>query len=131
MKEKVSRLTLGYVAALIFLGVIGYFATGRQSVTALIPAFFGVVVWVVALILARSSNPTPYVWTMLIIGIVGIAATISGVPKAISMLTGETIARPAPAISQSIMAMISVAYAAIIALTCTRNKPSRRAAESS
>ncbi|WP_047864209.1 hypothetical protein [Rubrobacter aplysinae] len=37
-----SRLTLGFGVVLVLTGVISYFAMGRQSVTALIPAFIGV-----------------------------------------------------------------------------------------
>src|ERR671911_619556 len=37
----VARLTVAFGAALILIGVITYFATGQQSVTALIPAFIG------------------------------------------------------------------------------------------
>jgi hypothetical protein len=36
-----SKLTMGFGAALIILGVAGYLATGGVAVTALIPAFFG------------------------------------------------------------------------------------------
>jgi hypothetical protein len=36
-----ARLTVAFGAVLILTGVITYFATGRESVTALIPAFIG------------------------------------------------------------------------------------------
>ena len=36
-----ARLTVAFGAALILIGVITYFATGQESVTALIPAFIG------------------------------------------------------------------------------------------
>ena len=36
-----ARLTIAFGVALILIGVITYFATGQESVTALIPAFVG------------------------------------------------------------------------------------------
>lgn len=36
-----AKITMGFGAALIVIGVIGYLAGGMSSVTGLIPAFFG------------------------------------------------------------------------------------------
>ena len=38
-----AQTTIGFGIGMILLGVVSYFATGQQSVTALIPAFFGIV----------------------------------------------------------------------------------------
>ena len=50
-----ARLTVAFGAALILIGVITYFATGQQSVTALIPAFIGGPVLVAGLVSLRSE----------------------------------------------------------------------------
>ena len=41
-----NRVAIGYGVLLIVVGLVGYFGTGRVSVTALIPAFFGIPVLV-------------------------------------------------------------------------------------
>lgn len=49
------NLTLFFGTCLVLVGVIGYFATGRASITALIPAFVGLLL-VVFGALARSPG---------------------------------------------------------------------------
>ena len=122
MNTKLLTLTLLYSGLLILLGVIGYFATGSQSVTALIPTFFGIVVLLVALIMRRLTQPTTTGWVLLALALIGIAATASGVPKAIQYLGDIEIARPAAAISQAVMAVVSLIFA--VAYFFTTRKPS-------
>ncbi|AHY48082.1 Hypothetical Protein RradSPS_2799 (plasmid) [Rubrobacter radiotolerans] len=50
-----ARLTIVFGAALVLTGVIAYFATGRESVTALIPAFFGVPIGIAGLVALRPG----------------------------------------------------------------------------
>jgi hypothetical protein len=50
-----ARLTVTFGVALILVGVIMYFATGQQSVTALIPAFVGVPVLLAGLVSLRPE----------------------------------------------------------------------------
>ena len=50
-----ARLTVAFGAALILIGVITYFATGQESVTALIPAFIGGPVLVAGLVSLRTE----------------------------------------------------------------------------
>ena len=50
-----GKLTLGFGTVLVLIGVIGYFATGGASVTALIPAFIGVPVLIAGLLMMRPG----------------------------------------------------------------------------
>ena len=50
-----ARLTVAFGAALILIGVITYFATGQESVTALIPAFIGGPVLLAGLVSLRPG----------------------------------------------------------------------------
>lgn len=45
-----ARLTVAFGVSLVLIGLVSYFATGRQSLTALIPAFFGVPVLLAGLV---------------------------------------------------------------------------------
>lgn len=114
-----SNLTYGYAAVLILLGLIGYFATGRQSVTALIPAFFGVLVLVLSMVVGRLSGPGVLRWTLIILAVVGFGATVGGIPKVIQLIGGSEIARPPAAISQAVMAVVSL----IVAVMAFLQKP--------
>jgi hypothetical protein len=50
-----ARWTVAFGAALILIGVITYFATGQESVTALIPAFVGGPVLLAGLVSLRTE----------------------------------------------------------------------------
>ncbi|HKY21064.1 MAG TPA: hypothetical protein VJM31_07585 [Vicinamibacterales bacterium] len=110
--------TLGIV--LILLGLIGYFGTGRVSVTALIPAFFGAVFIILALV-ARSEPARKHAMhgavMLALIGLVG--ALVRLVP---AMLAGQ-LARPA-VLSQLVMSVLLAGY---IALGVKSFKAARRA----
>ena len=51
-----SKATIGVGIALILIGVIGYFASGMASVTALIPAFLGMVFIVLGVLGLKPSR---------------------------------------------------------------------------
>lgn len=121
MKQNITRSTAVYAAALVLLGLVGYFVTGMQSITALIPAFFAIVVVAVKLPMLKRSRPSTTLWTLVAFAIVGIIATAGGVPKAFAFLLGQETARPAAVVSQSLMAFMSLAYALTL-LTIVRKK---------
>jgi len=127
MINSIARSTWTYAGALILLGLVGYFATGAQSVTALIPAFFAIFVLVVMLV-AKRFGSTSYLWSMVILGAIGFMATVSGVPKIFGLLTGQELARPAAVISQTIMALSSVIYVIVLFATARRKSGSRQKA---
>ena len=61
-----------------------------------------------------------------VVGLLGFAGSVSGVPKLFRMLDGEDIARPAAAISQSIMAVLTGFFVALCVksfIDARRNPP--------
>jgi hypothetical protein len=110
----VTNLTYMYAGILVVIGLVGYFATGRSSVTALIPAFFAIVVLVVHFAVGKLAGPTALRWTLIALAVVGTAATVGGIPKVISLMSGGEVARPAAAISQAIMAIVSLSLAILL-----------------
>lgn len=98
-----------YACALIILGVAGYALTGAASVTALIPAFFGVVV----LLLALAAQGRPAVaWALLVVALAGIGGTAKGITQLPTVFDGSA-ERPPAVISQSIMLVLSVVYVVV------------------
>jgi hypothetical protein len=112
--EPVARITFAYAGLLIALGVLGYFFTGRQSITALIPSFFGIVVLIAMMVLRSLASPPILKWVMIGLAVIGLLATMGGIPKVVTMLTGGAVARPAAAVSQAIMAVLSFVYGVIV-----------------
>jgi hypothetical protein len=106
----VPGLTIAFGLVLIGLGVIGYFATGRQSPTALIPAFAGALFLVLGLVAQKPGARKHAMHAAAALAVLGFLGTVSGLIKFFRMLGGEEIDRPAAARSQAIMAVLCVVF---------------------
>ena len=94
---------------LIVLGVASYVTTGRSSVTALIPAFFGAALVICALIARNEALRKHAMHAAVAIGLIGAIASLArGVPAA---LAGDA-SRPA-VISQLAMGVLLLVYVAL------------------
>ena len=104
---------------LIVLGLASYFLTGGVSVTALIPAFFGAV-FVVLAIVARSESARKHAMHAAVaLGLLGFLGTLRVVP---ALARGE-FNRPA-VLAQLIMMVMMAVY---VALGVKSFKAARRA----
>jgi hypothetical protein len=104
------KVTFAYGALLILLGLIGFFATGAVSVTALIPAFFGVLVLGLAAVGKNANRRAMAMHVMAALALLAFFGTLAGVFKTVSLIGGGEVARPSAAISQAIMSLLSLAY---------------------
>jgi hypothetical protein len=123
----VAAITLALGASLIVLGVAGYVLTGAVSVTALIPAAFGVL-FVLAGLLARSDR-----WRMhamhaavlvALLGFLGSARGLLGLGKVFD----GTAVRPAAIVAQTIMALLTLGYIVVAVRSFIQARKARRAA---
>nr|MBN2277620.1 hypothetical protein [candidate division Zixibacteria bacterium] len=103
-------VTIVYAVLMILLGLIGYFGLGRISITALIPAFFGIVICLIALIAADPNRLKHAMHISTALALIAFLATIGGLYKMLIMLSGGGVVRPAATISQGIMALLSFLY---------------------
>ena len=105
----ITTIILG--VCLIFLGVVGYFATGRQSITAMIPAFFGVVFVLLGIIASRGPRARKHAMHVAAaLALLGFFATLRGVGGVVRMMQGQEVARPQAAISQATMAGLCLVF---------------------
>lgn len=96
--------------ALILLGVIGYVATGMQSPTALIPSAFGVILAILGILAREPARRKASMHIAAAVGVLGVAGSARGLAKIGAVLAGEPVERPAAVISQSIMAVLLLAF---------------------
>ena len=95
---------------LILLGLASYMLTGRTSVTALIPAFFGVI-FVVLAYLGRQEHLRKHVMHAAVaIALLGLLATLG---RLIPALAAGGDPMRAAALSQAAMAVVLAAYVAL------------------
>lgn len=104
---------------LIVLGLAAYFLTGRVSVTALIPAFFGAVFVILALVARNESARKHAMHAAVALGLLGFLGTLRVVPL---VMRGELM-RPA-VLAQLAMMILMAVY---VALGVRSFKAARRA----
>jgi hypothetical protein len=112
-------ITIFFGAVLIALGLVGYFATGMVSITALIPTFFGLVLAVLGLLALKDSLRKHAMHLAAVVGLVGFlgAGAMAG-PKLPALLANQPILRDGKdargaALCQAIMAVICVLFLAL------------------
>ena len=101
-------LFLGIV--LVVLGVGAYFGTGGQSVTALIPAFFGAIFAVLGLIARDERRLKLAMHLAAVLALLGFLGSIRGVAGAVTLLSGGEVARPTAAVVQTGMAFLCALF---------------------
>ena len=105
-----TNTSIGFGSALVLLGLGGYFATGAEHPTALIPAAAGILLIVFGL-LARNPNLRMHAMHgAALIGLLGFFGSVSGLPQLVKLIAGDSVARPVAAVSRSIMAVLCLAF---------------------
>lgn len=104
------KITIIFAILLIVLGLGSYLLTGSQSITALIPTFFGIIILIFG-ILARNERWRKHcMHANIVLAALGLAGSFSGLPKVFTLITGGEVLRPAAAISQAMMALFCIVY---------------------
>jgi hypothetical protein len=108
-----SNLTIGFGAALTALGQAAYFGTGRSSVTAMIPTFFGLPLVGLGLLARREDARVPALYGAAGVGLLGLLGTARSLPRAARILSGGQDERPRAVLTQALMALLCAAYLAL------------------
>lgn len=105
-----AKITIGLGLVLIVLGLGSYLGTGRASVTALIPAFFGLPLLLLGLVALKERMRTIAMIIAVVIGLLGFAGTVSGLMKLPVLLAGGELDRPAAVAVQAAMAIVCFVF---------------------
>ena len=116
--------TIAFGVVLIVLGVAGYAGSGGASVTALIPAFFGVVLAALG-VLARNEGLRKHAMHgAVLVGLLGFLGSGGGLLQVPALMSGGEVARPTAVVAQSAMALLMLLFVGL----CVRSFISARAA---
>jgi hypothetical protein len=102
-----STVTVAFGAVLLILGVGGYLGSGRVSVTALIPAVFGLLLLILGVIARDARRRKHAMHAAALVGLLGLAGTVNGLVK---LITGNLGPRPQATMGQAAMAGIMIVF---------------------
>jgi hypothetical protein len=98
---------------LIVLGVVGYAATSGVSVTALIPAFFGIVLVGLGLLARNERYRKHAMHVAIVVGLLGLLGTARGLIALPRVMSQADADRPAAVVAQAVMAILMIVYVAL------------------
>lgn len=99
----------GYAATLTIIGLAGYFASGRESPTALIPVAFGLVALALGLLTAKKRALAMHL--AVVLAVLGLGGSFSGLREVIAQLaTGAELVRPLASWSKAAMCVSSAVF---------------------
>jgi hypothetical protein len=119
--------TIALGVALIVLGIGGYVLTGAASLTALIPAAFGLLFVVVGLIARNDRMRMHAMHGAVVLALLGFLGSVRGLLR-IGDVFHATSVRPAAIISQSIMALLTLGYIVVAVRSFIQARRARRGA---
>ena len=123
----VPAATIALGVALIVLGLAGYSLSGAVSLTALIPAAFGLL-FVLAGVLARDDRRRMHAMhAAVVLALLGFLGSARGLLR-IGDVFHATSARPAAIVAQSLMAVLMLVYIVIAVRSFIQARSGRRAA---
>lgn len=123
-----ARTTIIFGVVLVALGIGGYLASGGVSVTALIPAAFGVVLTMLGWIAVNQRYRQPALYLAAAVALVGFLGSVRGLTGMVDLLSGAEVERPAAMVSQSVMALVTAIFLGLClkAFTGARRAPINR-----
>ena len=106
-------VTIVYGLLLIVIGVGFYAGTGQASVTALIPAFFGVPLVVCGVLARREHLLKHAMHAAAALGLLAFLGSLPGLVQFFVFIHGGAVARPNAALEQAFMAVLSLVFVAL------------------
>jgi len=105
-----ANKTIATGVALIVLGLAGYFGAGAASLTALIPAAFGVVLAALGAAARNDARRKLAMHIAVVVGLIGFFGSVSGLLKLPRLVAGDEVARPLAVVAQSVMALLTAYF---------------------
>lgn len=118
-----------FAILLVALGLGLYLATGRESVTALIPAFLGVAFGICALLASTERRRMHAMHVAVLLAVVGFAGSVTGAPAALKHLSGEAIERPEAAWGRTVMALLCIVFVVLAVRSFVQARKARTTGE--
>lgn len=125
-----AQLSIAYGAVLILIALVGYFGTGRVSVTALIPACFGLPVAILGMVAPRVRDKARMhvMHAIVVIAVLAAVGTVPSLSGLVKLLSGAQVERPPAVYARSATAIVSVLFVVICVKSFIDARRARQAA---
>ena len=121
-----ATITLLYGVIITSLGIVGYFATGQVSKTALIPCVFGLPIVALGIVSLLKPYLTKQTFlAALIIALLAFGGTVRRLSGLVIILSGGEVAITTTVIFQALMAIASLVYILILGIYLLKKTPNR------
>ena len=105
------KITLIVAALLIVIGLVGYFATGMASATALIPSFLGILIGLCGLLALKPALRMHAMHGAVLFALIGLGGTARGLIQGLKSIFGDLeLERPEAIAAQSVTALICLVF---------------------
>ena len=118
--------TIALGAALLVLGLAGYGLSGAASLTALIPAAFGLLLIVTGLLARDDRRRMHAMHAAVLVALLGFLGSFRGLLRIGEVFDGTAV-RPAAIIAQTIMALLTLGYIVVAVRSFIQARRARRA----
>jgi len=108
-----AKVTIGFGAALVVLGIVGYLGSGAASPTALIPAFVGLILAALGAAARQRDRHALMMHVAVVVALLGFLGSAMGLASLPDLLTGADLERPWAVGVQSAMALLLAVYLAL------------------
>jgi uncharacterized membrane protein len=105
-----AKLSITWGIIFILMGLYSYFGISSESITALIPTFFGIPLLILGWVGLNEKYLKHAMHGAAVLNLLGFAGTVSGLIKFFKMLGGADTARPAAVTVQAIMAILCLIF---------------------
>ncbi len=105
-----TNATIGLGAVLVAVGVIAYFATGRDSLTALLPALLGLPILILGIVALKENVRRHAIHAALVLALLGALGTSMQVVELPDLIAGNDVERPAAVVTSTITAVLCIIY---------------------
>ncbi|NGM67856.1 hypothetical protein G6M89_02320 [Natronolimnobius sp. AArcel1] len=102
-------------AVLVVIGIAAYVLSDFASVTALIPAIFGVVIAALGLVGRQTDREQIAGYAIGVLALLGVLGSARGVPDVIALVTGGSVDSSVAAVAQGSMIVIGVVLLGAVA----------------
>lgn len=122
-----AKTTILVGLVLIVMGIGSYFGSGMVSITALIPAFFGIPIALLGVAAQDESRRKHAMHGAIVLALLGFLGSVPGLLKVGTLLDG-TAARPMATAMQSIMAVMLAVFIVLCVRSFIAARKAREAA---